>query len=736
MDLPVFALETLSRMPGTRIALFDASGACVAVFGEDSARSPWPKGPIEEALRRLVQESDAPTPDARELLGRIVAARRPLALQSSLATAEGRVQLVVDLWPLEREPLVACQVRHASREDAIEMLLRTGDSRYRATIMESAPFTLEIDEHGILLSVGPRLEELWSAPLGSPLAEHLTLEAVHPDDRAAALARLEQFIARREPVGPYRTRARDLQGRWREFEASGVWYRHPEGPHGLLVVREVRDSGAGREQAVARLCDATFDILLDLDATGRIIADPHAPIDWRRGAAHLIGSPAAAFVHPDDVPQFEGWLSQNHGDAPIAPTRLRWRSSPSAWRSLDTQAVPYHLANGDARVLVAAREPAEGAARDLVAGESGALEWMPRANFALLAGGVAHDLNNVLTLSMGLSDVLARQLAESSPARAYAREIAQASRLAAQLSRQLLTVTGQRPARRAVLDLNAVIESVRELLGASLPRSVHFELDLCSAPLWVEGDATQLRRLLLNVVTNAGEAIGARPGSVRVSTTEGVAGEADGGGPLAVLEVRDDGRGVAAADRERIFQPLYTTKGNGHGLGLAVVQSILRAHGGRAAVAPAPGGGTCFRVELPRVPEPSSDAVGGASETRSFPPGTSVLVVSGDPGVQRLTAAILEGANLRVLQTGDATSARARIAAEADLACVVLDADLARGEARSLLADVRALRPDLRIVLCADPLQAPDLSDPGVRVIDKPYRYADLIAAVWSSLRA
>ncbi len=224
---------------------------------------------------------------------------------------------------------------------------------------------------------------------------------------------------------------------------------------------------------------------------------------------------------------------------------------------------------------------------------------------------MAHDFNNLLTVSLGITDLIADQLPDDSPVRAQISQVISASRQAADLARQLLSVTGAGSRPHAPCDLNALIGGIEGLLRSALPPSVALDWRPCADAPWTEADQTQLRQVVLNLVKNAGEAIGPRSGRIAVATQRA---QDAAGQRVAVVEVSDTGPGMDAATRARIFDPTFTTKLTGHGLGLAVVRSVVARHHGRISVESEPAAGTTFRIELPLL----SDAAAAAEHMKEF----------------------------------------------------------------------------------------------------------------------
>jgi PAS domain S-box-containing protein len=214
-------------------------------------------------------------------------------------------------------------------------------------------------------------------------------------------------------------------------------------------------------------------------------------------------------------------------------------------------------------------------------------------SLGLLAAGAAHDFNNLLTVILGSAALAAKEVPPGSPAAAHLARIDEAGSRAADLCGQMLAFAGRGPARRpGPVDLNRVVRETAGLVRAVLPAGVGLSLDLAADLPPARGDETQYRQVVLNLLTNAAEAMAGRAGAVGVSTRPGPAGWVD-------LAVADTGVGMADEVRARVFDPFFTTKPAGRGLGLAAVQGIVRSAGGTIEVESAAGRGTTFRVRLP-----------------------------------------------------------------------------------------------------------------------------------------
>jgi PAS domain S-box-containing protein len=231
-------------------------------------------------------------------------------------------------------------------------------------------------------------------------------------------------------------------------------------------------------------------------------------------------------------------------------------------------------------------------------------ESMKRESLSVLAGGMAHDFNNLLVSIIGNASLLIEDQPPGSPARESLSDILRASEKAADLTRQMLAYSGQGRFLIQPVNLSSEVRESSDLLRASIPANVRLEFDLSGQTLPVEADPGQIRQLILNLVVNGAEAIGDKPGVVRIGTRVETIDEHTGlpnlkAGTYVCLEVTDTGSGMDGSTVTRIFDPFFTTKFTGRGLGLAAVSGIVRSHGGSIDVQSKLGDGSTFRVFLP-----------------------------------------------------------------------------------------------------------------------------------------
>jgi len=365
-------------------------------------------------------------------------------------------------------------------------------------------------------------------------------------------------------------------------------------------------------------------------------------------------------------------------------------------------------------------------------------------SLGVLAGGIAHDFNNLLVAMLGNVELAQVELDSGSPVQRYLRDIATAAARGADLCRQMLAYSGKGRLVQELVDLNDLAREMAGLIGVAISKNTQVEFRLTDMLPFVEGDATQLRQVVMNLVTNASEALGDQPGVVTIETgvvdwaridTEVIqAGENMRPGEYVYLEVADTGCGMDQSTLEHIFDPFYSTKFADRGLGLAAVLGIVRRHHGGLRVDSAPGKGSAFRVLLP--PKLAAVPQSAAGEMRVEAAGSGkVLIIDDEPQVRQLGAAMLGMAGYQALLAPDGESGLALFEKHAgEITVVLLDMAMPGMDGRETFERIRGIDPAVPVVLCSgygpdgSAEQFPDGELAGF--LAKPFRMSELLAAV------
>ncbi len=332
-------------------------------------------------------------------------------------------------------------------------------------------------------------------------------------------------------------------------------------------------------------------------------------------------------------------------------------------------------------------------------------------SLGLLAGGIAHDLNNMLVGILGNACLAQAQIGDDEAVRDRLSRVVGACERAAKVIRQILTYSGRVTCDAEPCELNALVEEMAEFMRAAVPKHIQLQIELEREPATIEADSGQFQQMLMNLLVNAVEAIGSKDGCVTVATHTLVmdgsaprrlfAGQTVPPGRYACVSVSDDGCGMSRETLARVFEPFFSNKGAGRGLGLSAMLGVVRAHRGFVHVESEPGKGTRFTLAFP-----ISTRVAGGSE-RPMPhvqrmDGRTALVVDDEAEVREVVEAILQMRGFRVLLARDGREGAElfrRRGGEIDV--VILDMTMPGKSGMEVYREIMAVRPDARVVIAS-----------------------------------
>lgn len=349
-------------------------------------------------------------------------------------------------------------------------------------------------------------------------------------------------------------------------------------------------------------------------------------------------------------------------------------------------------------------------------------------SLGVMAGGIAHDFNNILGAILANADMATLEPNLSVAARDALREIATAARRASELTRQMLAYAGRSSLERSVVDVHEILHDMARLVRASHSKRIELTLTLGEGPAWTLADPSQISQVALNILTNAMEAIGSNVGLVAV--TSGVAetcpsiGVSPSGLGWHRITVTDTGHGMTEETKRRIFEPFFSTKQSGRGLGLSAVVGILRACGGALDVQSTPGQGTRFELYLPRAAAPLPSEP-GSLEPEAVTRQLTALVVDDEESLLGVSRRMLEHEGFTVLT---ATNGEDGLTTFRDhkttIDLVVLDLTMPGMDGFETLHAIRASAPTLPIVVASGydaRDRVDDLRIPGTFFLQKPF---------------
>jgi PAS domain S-box-containing protein len=625
---------------------------------------------------------------------------------------------------------------HEASQDAVErhrseQALRESEQRFRIAFEHSpVAMTMAVPSPGPLrpgrfVKVNAALcQFLGGTPadiLNHPDPAALILEQTHPDDRAKDLAQFRQLLA--GELDTYRLEKRFvLAGRVRWGDLSVAVVRDADGRIEYLISqmiditerKSIEQTLREREEQLRLALDAahlgTWDWNL---VTGAVTVSEQIEV--------MFGLPAGGHVytldtlwpliHPDDLEAMRSQIASSQaGDPPLkGEFRVLHRDGSCHW--LESRGSLHRDEAGrPVRLLGTVTDVTERKLLELQMQQTQKLE-----SLGLLAGGIAHDFNNLLTVILGNASLALLELPPASAVAGLVREVEKAASRAADLTQQMLSYSGKGTFQVQPVDLSALIREMAQLLHTALPRRARLAFEFAPDLPPVEADATQVRQVVMNLITNAAEALQDESGVVTVATglltlEQPVLYAAHSGpdlaaGPYVFLRVTDTGCGMDEATQARVFDPFFTTKFTGRGLGLAVVLGIVRGHRGAVKVTSATVRGSTFEVLLPyrpppAAPPPAPAAAPDQAAERAWRGYGTVLVVDDEESVRDLVKFVLEQAGFAVLTAADGrTGVEAFERAGRDVDVVLLDLTMPRLSGLESLEELRRLRPGLPVVL-------------------------------------
>jgi PAS domain S-box-containing protein len=536
------------------------------------------------------------------------------------------------------------------------------------------------------------------------------------------------------------------------FEPLASWFsvRAYPAPQGLAVYfynvtqqREAREQARISEERFRLLARAAHDAIWDWDLVTNAT--------WRNeGFEKLFGHPPAeqpsignwsTRIHPEDQARvIEGIRSAIDGGHEAWSDEYRYmRHDGSVAHVLDRGYIIRDESGKPTRMI--------GGMTDLTERkklEAQFLRAQRMESIGTLAGGIAHDLNNILSpilMSVGLL-----KADETAPdRRALLDTIETSGRRGSDMVRQVLAFARGVEGKRLQVSLRHLFRDVQKIMRETMPKNID-ALFTAPADLWaVTADVTQLHQVLMNLCVNARDAMPAG-GALRVEAANLVLDEVYTGmlgalsaGPHVAITVSDNGSGMSRATQERIFEPFFTTKdlGHGTGLGLSTVLTIVKSHSGAIDVHSEPGSGTTFKIYLPAV----MDAVASPSaEQRPLPLGAGecILVVDDEEHVRTLTRKTLERYGYKAIEARHGAEAVALYAQHRDIAVVLTDMVMPVMDGMVTIAALRAIQPDVRIVASSGH-STKDVRDRAIDAgvaafIDKPYTVEVLVRTIHRAL--
>jgi two-component system, cell cycle sensor histidine kinase and response regulator CckA len=471
---------------------------------------------------------------------------------------------------------------------------------------------------------------------------------------------------------------------------------------------------------------ALFEKMINGFACHEIICDEEGvPVDYRFIAANkaferLTGLKAEEIIGKrvlEIFPNIEPYWIETYGKVALTGEPASFEDF-SQERDRTFQVIAYRPASGQFACILKDITDSKRAEEERLILERQVQQAQKLESLGVLAGGIAHDFNNILMAIMGNADLALQELSPMAPARNNVQEIEVAARRAAGLAKQMLAYSGKGRFVVEPIRLSVLVEEMSHLLEVSISKKAVLKYNFADNLPVFDGDATQIRQIIMNLITNASEAIGERSGGIAISTG---AMECDrdylnsanmvasiglseplAEGVYAYLEVADTGCGMDKETQEKIFDPFFTTKFTGRGLGMAAVQGIIRGHLGAIKIYSEPGKGTTFKVLFPAAmdEEDSNQAEEKEDLWDGWQGSGTILIADDEESVCVVGKLMLERFGFSVLTALDGRAAVDVFKQNPDeVDCVLLDLTMPHLDGEQVFREMRRIRANVKVIL-------------------------------------
>jgi PAS domain S-box-containing protein len=640
-------------------------------------------------------------------------------------------------------------VRDITARKRAETALRESEERFRAMIQSSGDMIFVVGPDNVIAYESPSISRILGYPPGALVGTD-AFSRVHPDDLELVAAEMAEVFRSENDGLPTEFRFRRADGEWIVMEALASNQLNLPSLRGIVVTarditrrKEIERALRENEENLRVTLASIGDAVIATDTAGRVTRmNPVAETLTGRSATEAKGKPLDAVFSIVDARTREPAenpvrqvLSEDR-IVGLADHTLLLSGNGAEYRIADSGAPIRDDAGRTLGVVIVFRDITEEHAIQEELHQSRKMDAVGQ-----LAGGVAHDFNNMLGGIMGAAEMLKLKLRDRPEPERFLDMIVSSVQRASDLTAKLLAFARKQPVGSTPVDVHVAVRETLSLLENTIDRRIRLESRLEADESVVIGDLSQIQNAFLNLGINASQAM-PDGGSLVFATRRLDLSPADcktgafdlSPGPFIEIEVRDTGRGIPAKDLPRIFEPFFTTKpqGEGTGLGLAAVFGTVRRHEGAVTVYSEESRGTVFRVWLPIA---ANRVVRAAPPAEPVSGSGRVLVVDDEPVMRATAEAILEELGYEILLAEDGRAGLECFAerhAEIDL--VLLDMVMPEMNGRDCFLEMRKIDPDARVVLSSGFTLDEDLDDlrkRGLRgFVRKPYRVADLSLAL------
>jgi PAS domain S-box-containing protein len=647
---------------------------------------------------------------------------------------------------LAHEELEKRVIERTEQLEKTAKALRTSEERYALAVQGSNDGIWDLNLATGEIYFSPR----WKSMLGYeddeiPNKVEEWKKRIHPDDRHMVIETRKAYLDGRIPTYEIEYRLQHKDGSYRWIHGRGACLRDSEGKptrfagsHSDITDRKrIEDILRESEKKYRILFEESKDAILVSDITGRILDVNRAGMDLFGYTKEelLMLDPVRLYSNPDDRKRL--W-QQLYSSGFVSDYELEMKRK-------DDEIIIVHLTVSVLRDDEGKIFGHHGIIHDMTERkklERQLLQAQKMESIGVLAGGVAHDFNNLLTAISGYGQILLESVPEDNElSQESIRNVMNAAERAAELTRGLLAFSRKQVISPKPVHIDTLISNTGKLIHRIIGEDIEFSTNFSDKNLLVKADPGQIEQVLMNLATNARDAM-PHGGRLSVTTSQEVVKEGSEArydlsvpGKYALISVTDTGTGIDKKSLESIFEPFYTTKevGKGTGLGLSIVYGIIKQHNGSILVSSEPGKGTTFDMYLPLVKGHAAK-----EESKIFAPlvnGMETLLVVEDEEIVRMfMKKILERAGYKVIIAVNGEDAVARFREHDDISLVLSDVVMPRKNGKEMLDEIRKIKSGVKVVFisgyAADVMHKKGMFEEGTEFITKPFKKDDLLQKI------
>ena len=658
------------------------------------------------------------------------------------------VEFVSNVYRANGASVIQCNIRDMTGRNRTEEALRLSEERLRQAQRVAGMGVFQVELQSGKVTWSPRMCEIFGLASDAPEASYQDESRfTYPEDRPLVEEQSALRLAGKPFHLDYRILRPSGEVRWVEISGEGVSDHEGRYVRYLGVCRDITE----RKQAEAtlreyeRVVEGLDEMILVVDREYRYVIANRAFLNYRQlERSQVIGHLVEEVV---DREVFSLLIREKMDECFKGTTvhyEMKYKFPNLGERDLLAAYFPIHGPAGIDRIACILQDVT--GTRQL---EAQFLQAQKMEAVGRLAGGVAHDFNNILGVIIGYSDISLGLLAAEHPVNKHLLQINKASQRAVLLTRQLLAFSRQQVIFPKILDLNIVVDNVTSMLLRVVGEDVAIEFRPGTPSGCIKADPGQIEQVLMNLIVNARDAM-PTGGAIIIET--GLTGldeqyvsrhPGSHAGEQVVLTVNDTGCGMDESTKSKIFEPFFTTKavGKGTGLGLSTVYGIVKQSGGYVAVESEVGKGTTFKIFFPRVAAIAEDFVFPYDLPEAPRGSQTILVVEDNKALRELAIRLLADAGYRVIEARNAEDALGILEThQLEIDLLFTDVIMPGKTGVQLLAQAKLINPKLRVLLMSG--YPGDLFDlhgeliPEGSFLEKPFNRRSLLRKVYSVLQS